>query len=87
MVDRIQNQGRMLIKWHFPEFEQTLIFPFAIYFAEAVSARIYSLPHEQFLIEKTADGVFELIDLAGTIINTGLKDQILETMRNTANDN
>lgn len=72
---------------HFPEFEPTLIFPFAIYFAEAVSARIYSLPHEQFLIEKTADGVFELIDLTGTITNTGLKDQILKTMQDTTNNN
>ena len=72
---------------HFPQFEPTLVFPFAIYFAEAVSARIYSLPHEQFLIEKTADSVFELIDLTGTITNTGLKDQILKTMRDTTKQN
>lgn len=72
---------------HFPQFEPTLVFPFAIYFAEAVSARIYSLPHEQFLIEKTADGVFELIDLTGAITNTGLKDQILKTMQSTNNNN
>lgn len=68
---------------HFPQFEPTLVFPFAIYFAEAVSARIYTLPYEQFLIEKTTDGVFELIDLAGIVTSTGLKDQILKTMRNT----
>jgi len=72
---------------HFPQFEPTLVFPFAIYFAEAVSARIYSLPHEQFLIEKTADGVFELIDLTGTITNTGLKDQILKTIQSANNNN
>lgn len=67
---------------HFPQFEPTLVFPFAIYFAEAVSARIYTLPHEQFLIEKTTDGIFELIDLAGIVISTGLKDQILKSIRN-----
>ena len=72
---------------HFPEFEPTLIFPFAIYFAEAVSARIYALPYKQFLIEKTEDGVFELIDLTETITNTGLKDQILKTIRDTAKGN
>lgn len=65
---------------HFPSFEPTLVFPFALYFAEAVSARIYTLPYEQFLIEKAADGVFELIDLAGTVTNTGLKEQMLKTM-------
>jgi len=70
---------------HFPEFEPTLIFPFAIYFAEAVSARIYTLPYEQFLIEKTADGIFELIDLAGTVTNTGIKDLMLRTMRGATN--
>jgi Methyltransferase domain len=66
---------------HFPEFEPTLIFPFAIYFAEAVSARIYTLPYEQFLIEKTANGVFELVDLAGTAANTGVKNQILSSLQ------
>lgn len=65
---------------HYPRFEPTLVFPFAIYFAEAVAARIYTLPYQQFLIEKTADGVFELIDLAGVVSSTGLKDQMLKTM-------
>jgi len=68
---------------HFPEFEPTLVFPFAIYFAEAVSARIYALPYNQFLIEKTVAGNFELIDLAGTITSTGLKHQMLKTMQNS----
>ena len=72
---------------HFPEFEPTLIFPFAIYFAEAVSARIYTLPYEQFLIEKTADGIFELIDLAGTATNTGIKDMMIRTMQDATKGN
>ena len=69
---------------HFPEYEPTLVFPFAIYFAEAVSARIYTLPYDQFLIEKTDNGIFELIDLAGTATNTGVKEQILTTIRNSS---
>ena len=72
---------------HFPQFEPTLVFPFAIYFAEAVSARIYTLPYEQFIIEKTVDGNFELIDLAGIVTHTGLKDQMLITMRNAIQAN
>ena len=70
---------------HFPEFEPTLVFPFTIYFAEAVSARIYTLPYEQFLIEKTVDGNFELIDLAGSVTKTGIRDQILKSMRSVVN--
>jgi Methyltransferase domain len=66
---------------HFPRFEPTLVFPFAIYFAEAVSARIYTLPYEQFVIEKSTNGFFELVDLAGTVTSTGLKDQMLKAMQ------
>jgi len=69
---------------HFPEFEPTLVFPFAIYFAEAVSARIYTLPYEQFLVEKIPGGVFELIDLAGCVTSTGIKNQMLKTMQDVA---
>lgn len=71
---------------HFPRFEPTLIFPFAIYFAEAVSARFYTLPYNQFLIEKTRHGEFELVDLAGTVTNTGLKDPMLRSMQDAAKD-
>jgi len=70
---------------HFPEHEPTLIFPFAIYFAEAVAARIYTLPYDQFLIEKTTDGIFELIDLAGIAANTGIKEQMLRAMQDATN--
>lgn len=72
---------------HFPQFEPTLVFPFAVYFAEAVAARIYALPYNQFILEKTADGIFELVDLAGVITSTGLKDQILESVRKSIKGN
>ena len=50
---------------HGPDFEPTLVFPFAVYFAEGVGARIYGLPHAQFLIEKRPDDEFEFVDLTG----------------------
>ena len=50
---------------HGPQFEPTLVFPFALYFAEAVGSRIYGLPHGQFLIEKGPDTGFEFVDLTG----------------------
>jgi hypothetical protein len=39
--------------WQHPtRFEPTLVFPFAVYFAEAEGALIYALPHGQFLIDE-----------------------------------
>lgn len=50
---------------HGPNFEPTLVFPFAVYFAEAAGLRIHGLPHAQFLIEKRPDEGFEFVDLTG----------------------
>lgn len=49
---------------HKPSYEPTLVFPFAVYFAEAVGAKIYGLPYGQFLMEKTRAG-FDFTDLTG----------------------
>ena len=61
---------------HDPSFEPTLVFPFAVHFAEAVGQRIFALPHDQFLIEKRADGRFELCDLTGRFGDTSLNRQL-----------
>jgi Methyltransferase domain len=64
--------------WQHPsQFEPTLVFPFAVYFAEAVSAPIYSMPHRQFLIEKRAGTGFEFNDLVGEYGDLGLRRQLL----------
>jgi hypothetical protein len=62
---------------HQADFEPTLVFPFAVYFAEAVGARIYGLPHQQFLISKPAEtGTgFEFVDLTGDYPDTTLQSQ------------
>jgi hypothetical protein len=65
---------------HDAAYEPTLVFPFAVHFAEAVDARIYALPHKQFLIEK-ADTGFELIDLTGRYGSLGLRDQLMAQPR------
>jgi hypothetical protein len=51
---------------HGPRFEPTLVFPTAVYFAEATGSVIYSLPHAQFaiIIDRTRDA-FAVRDLAG----------------------
>jgi hypothetical protein len=63
---------------HADEYEPTLVFPLAVHFAEAVGARIYGLPHKQFLIEKTADGDHGFTDLTGRYGDTGLRRQLAQ---------
>jgi len=61
---------------HKSRFEPTLVFPFAVYFAEAVGAAIYSLPDSQFCLHKTGDGQFRFVDLVGKFRDVGLRNQV-----------
>lgn len=60
---------------HGDAYEPTLVFPLAVHFAEAVGARIYALPHRQFLIEKTTDSDHAFTDFTGRYGDTGLRRQ------------
>ena len=63
---------------HSAEYEPTLVFPFAVYFAEAVHAPIYALPYQQFLIEKPSGaGRHEFIQLAEGYDDRSLRRQML----------
>jgi hypothetical protein len=59
---------------HDARYEPTLVFPYAVHFAEAVGAPIYALPHNQFLIEKRAGHRF--VDLAGGYGELELRRQV-----------
>jgi hypothetical protein len=61
---------------HKTAFEPTLVFPFAVYFAEAVGATIFSLPHSQFCLQKTAERSFSFVDLTGEYGDTTLRNQV-----------
>ncbi len=61
---------------HKTAFEPTLVFPFAVYFAEAVGATIFSLPHSQFCVQKTAERCFSFVDLTGEYGDTTLRNQV-----------
>ena len=61
---------------HVEAYEPTLVCPLAIYFAEAVGSRIYALPHQQFLIEKTHDAGYELVNLTGGDVVPDLRSQL-----------
>lgn len=56
---------------HKLKFEPSGVFPFAVYFAEAVGTKVYALPYSQFLIEKSTTG-HEFIDFTGNYRDTTL---------------
>lgn len=64
---------------HSTKFEPTFVFPFAVYFAEAVDDRIYALPNKQFLIEKNSNQHFDFIDFTGKYHDTTLRKQVHPT--------
>ena len=61
---------------HKTNFEPTLVFPFAVYFAEAVGATIYALPYMQFCLQKTSEPQFSFVDLTGQYDELGLRNQL-----------
>ncbi|HYA25079.1 MAG TPA: class I SAM-dependent methyltransferase [Terriglobales bacterium] len=61
---------------HRTSFEPTLVFPFAVYFAEAVGATIYSLPNIQFLLHKTEQRTFGFVDLVGQYDDLSLRSHV-----------
>jgi len=62
---------------HKTNFEPTLVFPFAVYFAEAVGATIYALPDIQFCMQKTENPHFDFVDLTGQYNDLTLRNQVL----------
>ncbi len=60
---------------HATSFEPSLVFPFAVYFAEAVGVPIYALPYNQFLMEKSNVKQYAFIDLTGNYLDISLRDQ------------
>ena len=68
---------------HSLEYEPTLVFPFVLYFAEAIGATIYALPSNQFLIEKqqSARGEYAFHDLVGWYGDPTLRRQMIAPPR------
>jgi hypothetical protein len=60
---------------HTTGFEPTLVFPFAVYFAEAVGATIYALPYSQFCLQKTTRAQFAFVDLTTQYDDLSLRNQ------------
>lgn len=66
---------------HEDTFEPTFVFPYAVYFAEAVGARIYALGNVQFLMQKTPKGEHAFIDLTGRYPEPTVARQIKRRVR------
>ena len=85
LYDQIKARGYILgddfvpsIWQHSDAFEPTLVFPLAIYFAEAKGDAIYGLPFKQFLISKSPEpDAFQFHDLTGIYQETSLRKQLL----------
>lgn len=59
---------------HDARFEPTLVFPFAIFFAEAMNLPVAALPHDQFLIRNAPDEGFSFTDLTGKYADLSLNE-------------
>ncbi len=68
---------------HSGRFEPTLVFPYAVYFAEAMDVPIYALPGNQFAIhvDRTQHTRFEFCDLTGKYNATSLRAAMSHTHR------
>ncbi len=59
---------------HGPGFEPTFVYPFAVYFAEAMNVTIRALPFHQFLIQRAQTG-FRFVDPSGQYGNPTVREQ------------
>ena len=67
--------------WQHPkEFARTLVYPFAVYFAEAMDVPIVALPHNQFPIQKAETG-FSFSDTTGKFLDPTLRGVFSESER------
>lgn len=58
---------------HDPEYDPTLVFPYSVFFAEAMALPITALPFNQFIIERNPDAGFSFTDLTGNYRSTSLR--------------
>jgi hypothetical protein len=58
---------------HSTKYEPSMIFPYAVYFAEAIHSPIYALPYDQFIIHRSGEG-FQFVDTTGKYPNTSVRE-------------
>lgn len=66
---------------HDVRFEPTLVFPLAVYFAEALGAKIYGLPFDQFAIvaADSEDSGFQFCDLTGAYGSVEVREALVNS--------
>ncbi len=57
---------------HGARYEPTLVFPYAVFFAEAMDLPVAALPHDQFLIRNAPEEGFSFTDLTGKYADRSL---------------
>lgn len=61
---------------HAASYEPTLVFPYAVHFAEAKGDHLYALPFQQFLLHKQVEHDFRFIDCTASYPVTALLHQL-----------
>ena len=64
---------------HDKKFEPTFVFPFAVYFSEAVGMEIFATKYNQFLINNSASRNFDFVDLTGMYGDVSVLSQFSDT--------
>jgi hypothetical protein len=57
---------------HKTNFEPTLVFPYVVFFAEAMDLPVAALPHDQFIIRNSPEEGFSFCDLTGRYADRSL---------------
>jgi hypothetical protein len=69
---------------HDLRYEPTLVFPYTVYFCEAMDLPLVALPHNQFLIQKDAAASFSFFDAAGDYSDISLNELVLAEKKRSA---
>jgi hypothetical protein len=59
---------------HDARYEPTLVFPYSVFFAEAMDLPIMALPHKQFIIRNDPAAGFSFIDMTGDYEDVSLRN-------------
>ena len=70
---------------HDETFEPTLVYPYAVHFAEAMDASLFALPHNQFLMQKSESG-FKFVDRTGHYQDPTLRSALLRSVDHESAD-
>jgi len=65
--------------WHHGfDYEPTLVYPYSVYYCEAMNIPIAAMPYDQFLIKKDAANGYQFHDVTGRYTERGIKNLLTD---------